>query len=53
MIGVAGATGNVGREVVRQLLEVGEAVTALVRDPAKGVPAGAKAVAGDLTEPST
>ncbi|MEV6607621.1 NAD(P)H-binding protein [Kutzneria sp. NPDC051319] len=54
MIVVAGGTGNVGREVVRQLVEVGEAVTALTRDPAKArVPVGATAVAADLTEPST
>jgi uncharacterized protein YbjT (DUF2867 family) len=54
MIVVAGATGNVGREVARQLLDAGEAVSALTRDPAKAaVPAGAKAMAGDLTDPST
>lgn len=54
MIVVAGATGNVGREVVRQLVEAGEPVRALTRDPAKAtVPAGATAVAGDLTDPST
>ncbi|HEY0495234.1 MAG TPA: NAD(P)H-binding protein [Kutzneria sp.] len=54
MIVVAGATGNVGREVVRQLIEVGETVSALTRDPAKAaVPAGATAVTGDLTDPST
>jgi uncharacterized protein YbjT (DUF2867 family) len=54
MIVVAGGTGNVGREVVRQLLEVGETVTALTRDPAKAtVPVGATAVAADLTDPST
>jgi uncharacterized protein YbjT (DUF2867 family) len=49
MIVVAGATGNVGREVVRHLVGAGADVTALVRDPAKvsGVPA----VAGDLTDP--
>lgn len=50
MIIVAGATGNVGREVVRELVGAGEPVRALVRDPAKvTVPA----VAGDLTDPST
>ncbi len=54
MIVVAGGTGNVGREVVHQLVEVGEAVTALTRDPATAtVPAGATAVAADLTDPST
>ena len=35
MIVVAGATGNVGREVVRQLAEAGTPVRAVVRDPAK------------------
>jgi uncharacterized protein YbjT (DUF2867 family) len=54
MIVVAGATGNVGREVVRQLVEAGEPVRALTRDPAKATaPAGATAVAGDLTDPSS
>jgi uncharacterized protein YbjT (DUF2867 family) len=49
MIVVAGATGNVGREVLRHLVEAGADVTALVRDPAK-VP-GVRAVVGDLTDP--
>lgn len=49
MIVVAGATGNVGREVVRCLTEAGEPVRALTRNPA-AVPFG---VAGDLTDPST
>jgi uncharacterized protein YbjT (DUF2867 family) len=56
MIVVAGATGNVGREVVRQLVEAGEPVRALARDPAKAkatMPPGATIVAGDLTDPST
>ena len=54
MIVVAGATGNVGREVVRLLVESGRQVRALTRDPATAaVPAGAQAVAGDLTEPSS
>jgi uncharacterized protein YbjT (DUF2867 family) len=54
MIVVAGATGNVGREVVRHLVEAGEPVKALTRDPAKAtIPAGVTAVAGDLTDPST
>ena len=54
MIVVAGATGNVGSEVVRLLVEAGQPVRALSRDPAKAtVPAGATAVAGDLTDPAT
>ena len=52
MIVVAGATGNVGREVTRLLVEAGERVRALTRDLAKAaVPAGAEAVAGDLNDP--
>ena len=54
MIVVAGATGNVGREVVRLLVEAGQPVRALIRDPAKAAPpAGATAAAGDLTNPAT
>ncbi|MGN9906583.1 NAD(P)H-binding protein [Phytohabitans sp. LJ34] len=51
---VAGATGNVGKPLVEQLLAAGEKVRALTRDPAKAqLPAGAEAVAGDLTQPAT
>ena len=32
---VVGATGRVGSEIVRGVLAIGEAVTALVRDPGK------------------
>lgn len=54
MIVVAGATGNVGRELVRQLVEKDVPVRALTRDPARSaVPPGATAVAGDLTDPPT
>lgn len=54
MIVVAGATGNVGREVARLLVEVGSEVRALTRDPDRAtVPAGAAAVAGDLADPAT
>ncbi|QDQ11359.1 SDR family oxidoreductase [Streptomyces spectabilis] len=49
---VSGATGTVGREVVRELLERGQRVRALTRDPAKaGFPDGVEAVRGDLTDP--
>ncbi|MGA4842234.1 SDR family oxidoreductase [Streptomyces sp. G45] len=51
---VTGATGTVGREVVRELLERGHAVRALTRDPATAdLPAGAEAVRGDLTDPAS
>ncbi len=41
MILVTGATGNVGREVVTLLLESGEEIGAVTRDPASAaVPAG-------------
>src|SRR5262245_50873650 len=35
MILVSGATGNVGRELVRQLVEVGQAIRVLTRDERK------------------
>ncbi|WP_116042795.1 SDR family oxidoreductase [Amycolatopsis palatopharyngis] len=51
---VIGATGNVGRQVVRQLLETGVTVRAMVRNPATaGLPEQAEIVAGDLTDPAT
>lgn len=46
---VAGATGNVGGELVRALAGAGERVRALVRDPGKAaVPAGVEVATGDL-----
>ncbi|MFF7656790.1 NAD(P)H-binding protein [Streptomyces sp. NPDC007983] len=51
---VTGATGNVGRQVVVELLATGTAVRALVRDPeTAGLPGGVKVVGGDLSEPET
>lgn len=53
MILVTGATGNVGRELVRQLADDGEEVAALVRrdeDRAR-LPAGVRGVVGDLNAP--
>ncbi|MER5415606.1 SDR family oxidoreductase [Streptomyces virginiae] len=51
---VTGATGNVGRQVVRRLVEAGEDVRALTRSPeTAGLPAGARVVAGDLARPET
>ncbi|MBF9127567.1 NAD(P)H-binding protein [Plantactinospora sp. S1510] len=49
---VTGATGNIGRHVVRGLLAAGVAVRAVVRDPeAADLPDGAEVVRGDLTRP--
>ena len=51
---VTGATGNVGRHVVSQLLHTGVAVRALARDPASaGLPDGVDVVHGDLSAPGT
>lgn len=48
---VTGATGNVGGNVVEQLVDRGADVRALVRDPAKaGFPAGVEVVPGDLLD---
>ncbi|GII31534.1 NAD(P)H-binding protein [Planotetraspora mira] len=51
---VIGATGNVGRHVVSHLRDAGAGVRALARRPtAGGLPAGVRAVQGDLTDPGT
>ncbi|MEJ3655284.1 NAD(P)H-binding protein [Actinomycetes bacterium KLBMP 9759] len=51
---VAGATGTVGSEIVRQLAEAGEKVRALTRNPAAArVPKGVEVAFGDLTAPET
>jgi uncharacterized protein YbjT (DUF2867 family) len=51
---VSGATGNVGREVVSQLLSKGVTVRALARTPnAAGLPDGVEVVYGDLSAPDT
>ncbi|ACZ88206.1 NmrA family NAD(P)-binding protein [Streptosporangium roseum] len=48
---VTGATGNVGRPLVEQLLAAGHRVRALTRNPAKAnLPAGAEVVAGNLAD---
>ena len=48
---VTGATGNVGRQVVEQLVKRGADVRALVRDPAKAnFPASVNVVKGDLLD---
>lgn len=54
MILVTGATGNVGREVVRQLQQAGRRVRVLTRSPEKvSFPENVEIVAGDLTAPET
>jgi uncharacterized protein YbjT (DUF2867 family) len=51
---VTGATGQVGRQVIDQLVKRGAAVRALVRDPAKAdFPAGVNVVQGDLPDPDS
>jgi uncharacterized protein YbjT (DUF2867 family) len=55
MILVTGATGNVGRELVRALADAGQEVRALVRGQAdrSRMPAGVEVVVGDLDRPET
>ncbi|MEJ3655795.1 NAD(P)H-binding protein [Actinomycetes bacterium KLBMP 9759] len=49
---VTGATGNVGRHVVRGLAEAGARVRAMTRDPGRATfPVGVEVVRGDLDEP--
>ncbi|WP_027341463.1 NmrA family NAD(P)-binding protein [Hamadaea tsunoensis] len=52
MILVTGAAGNVGTHVVRSLLEAGEKVRVMTRDPGqRSFPDGAEVVSGDLARP--
>lgn len=55
MILVTGATGNIGRELVRELETRGAETRLLVRDPARaaGLPEKAERVVADLDEPAT
>jgi (4-alkanoyl-5-oxo-2,5-dihydrofuran-3-yl)methyl phosphate reductase len=55
MILVTGATGTVGSELVKQLLEVDQKVRVLARDPAKAAKFGDKVevLQGDLAKPET
>ena len=53
---VLGATGTIGREVVRALRAMHQPVRAVVRDPANAagrVGEGIEVVAGDLEEPAS
>jgi uncharacterized protein YbjT (DUF2867 family) len=49
---VLGGSGNVGSQVVRELLKKGADVSVLTRDANKPLAAGAKPVAGDLLDPA-
>ncbi|MEU6146623.1 NAD(P)H-binding protein [Streptomyces sp. NPDC047081] len=54
MFVVTGATGNVGRTLIRLLVEAGEEVTAVARRVTEAdVPAGVRAVAADLGDAET
>ncbi|MFJ6572661.1 NAD(P)H-binding protein [Streptomyces sp. NPDC091292] len=53
MILVTGATGSIGRHLVRMLAEADAPFRALVRDAAKGEALGCDYVVGDLDEPGT
>jgi uncharacterized protein YbjT (DUF2867 family) len=53
MIVVAGARGNIGSEVVRQLVRHGAAVRALSRDPSKLQAAGHEVAKADLLDPAS
>jgi uncharacterized protein YbjT (DUF2867 family) len=55
MLLVIGATGNVGRELARELDATGTGFRVLIRDPdrASGLPATAERVLGDLDDPAT
>lgn len=50
---ITGATGFIGRRLVKRLSQNGDNVTALVRAPSHGLPLYVKAVHGDLLKPET
>jgi dihydroflavonol-4-reductase len=53
---VTGATGRVGHSIALALVERGDEVRALARDPARAagvLPAGVEPVAGDVTDPAS
>jgi uncharacterized protein YbjT (DUF2867 family) len=55
MLLVTGATGNIGRELARELAATGTSFRVLVRDPARaaGLPASVGCVPGDFDDPAT
>jgi uncharacterized protein YbjT (DUF2867 family) len=53
MILVTGATGNVGGELARALVDAGENVRGLTRDARRTAPLGVELVTGDLDRPQT
>src|ERR1700754_588778 len=53
MIVVTGATGTVGRTLVRALAEAGDEVTAVSRRPAAVLPDGVRHHAADLADPAS
>jgi len=53
---VTGATGKVGHAIARALLERGDEVNVLVRNPGRAaiqIPPGVQAIRGDVTEPAS
>ena len=50
---ISGATGTVGREIVKQLAAAGHTVRALTRNPDAVLPDGVERVVGDLSRPET
>jgi uncharacterized protein YbjT (DUF2867 family) len=50
---VTGATGNVGRHTVAELVRAGHSVRALTRNPGKADLPGAEQVKGDLADPAS
>ena len=53
MILITGATGDVGRPLVAQLLARGAKVRAISRHPTSGLPAGAEVLEADPSQPDS
>ena len=54
MILITGATGAIGRELIRELITAGASVRAMARNSAQaGLPEGVTVVPGDFTQPAT